>query len=173
MRKLTKNVQILISLVYFLSLPSLFFVPFVLSLLFVCRFLFLSFRFCFANSLGHYQSDVPIRKDGMFLSSLFPDSFFANSSVSDVLHSNTSLQRNWWFLFHAMNFASESDPAHVTTHEEGNASPVMNDVFPRTTIKNRFVTLQVPGAMRVDFESDSNKIDESDMHCKKHAEQKI
>jgi hypothetical protein len=27
--------------------------------------------------------------------------------------------------------------------------------------------------MRVDFESDSNKIDESDMHCKKHAEQKI
>jgi hypothetical protein len=61
----------------------------------------------------------------------------------------------------------------VTSQEGGNASPAMNDVFPGTTTKERLVPKQAPVSMRVNSESVSNEIDESDLQFEKHCEQRI
>jgi hypothetical protein len=138
-----------------------------------CYFVILLFCFSFSSSLGHHQPNFHIRSDGVFLSSSSPDSFVANSGIPDVLRSNAALQPNWRPLFHALNSASESDPPHVTSQDRGNASPAMNETFPGTTTKDRFVFQQTRGSMRVNSESFSNEIDESDLQFEKHLQQRI
>jgi hypothetical protein len=61
----------------------------------------------------------------------------------------------------------------VTLQKGGNASPAMNGVLPGTVTKDRFVPLQAPASMRVNSESVSNEIDESDSQHEKHDEQRI
>jgi hypothetical protein len=57
--------------------------------------------------------------------------------------------------------------------ERGNASPAMNKVLPGTTTKDRLVGEQARVSMRVNSESVSNEIDESDSQYEKHDEQRI
>jgi hypothetical protein len=77
-------------------------------------FLFLLFvrSICLKNSLRHHQSNFPIGSDRVFLSSSFPDSFFPNSLIADVLRSNAPSDPASWPCFHVLNSASESDPAN-------------------------------------------------------------
>jgi hypothetical protein len=49
----------------------------------------------------------------------------------------------------------------------------VNEVLPGTTTEDRFVPLQAPAPMRVNSESVSNAIDESNLQYKKHDEQRI
>jgi hypothetical protein len=49
----------------------------------------------------------------------------------------------------------------------------MNNVLSGTTTKARPVALQAPASMRVNSESVSNEIDESDLQSEKHDEQRI
>jgi hypothetical protein len=49
----------------------------------------------------------------------------------------------------------------------------MNDVLSGTTTKDRFVHWQALASMRVNSESVSNEIDESDLQYEKHDEQRI
>jgi hypothetical protein len=57
--------------------------------------------------------------------------------------------------------------------ERGNAAPAMNKVLPGTTTKGRLVSQQARVSMRVNSESVSNEIDESDLQDEKHDEQRI
>jgi hypothetical protein len=92
----------------------------------------------------------------------------ANSRSSDVLRSNASLEPNWRRVFHALNSASQSDPANVTAQERGNASLAMKDVLPGTITNHSFAHQQAPASMCVNSESVSNEIDESRVHDEKH-----
>jgi hypothetical protein len=49
----------------------------------------------------------------------------------------------------------------------------MNKILFGTTTKDRFVSLQAPDSIRVNSESVSNEIDESDLQYEKHLEQII
>jgi hypothetical protein len=49
----------------------------------------------------------------------------------------------------------------------------MNEALPGTTTKARFVSPQAPASMRVNSESISNEIDESEWQFEKHDEQRI
>jgi hypothetical protein len=144
----------------------------VLCSFFAFVFCFVLFCFClgFSYSFGHLQSNFPIGSHRVVLSSLSPDSFFANCPIPDVLRSNASPEPNWRTLFHAPNSASESDPANVTAQEGGNASPAMNDVFSGTTTNAKSVTPQARASTRVNSESVSNEIDESDLQSEKQSE---
>jgi hypothetical protein len=105
--------------------------------------------------------------------SIIPGSFFDNYTIFDVLRSSPLLKPSWRRPFHALNSASESDPINVTTQEGGNASLAMNDVPSGTTTKDRLAALQTPASMRVNLESVSNEIDESDSQDEKQSEQRI
>jgi hypothetical protein len=61
----------------------------------------------------------------------------------------------------------------MTAQEEGNASPAMNEVLRGTTTKDRFVSRQARASMRINSESVSNEIDESELQHEKHSEQRI
>jgi hypothetical protein len=61
----------------------------------------------------------------------------------------------------------------VTAQWRGKAAPPMNDVFCGTTTKDRHVPLKALASIRVNSESVSNEIDESDLHTEKHSEQRI
>jgi hypothetical protein len=136
-------------------------------------FVFVLLFFCFSISLGHHQPNFHIRSDGVFLSSSSPDSFVANSPIPDVRRTNASLEPNWRPLFHALNSASQSDPAKVTLQKGRNALLAMNEVLPGTTTRDRFVFKQTLASMRANSESVSNEIDESDVQYEKHDEQRI
>jgi hypothetical protein len=71
------------------------------------------------------------------------------------------------------NYASESDPANVTTQQGGNASPAVNKTFAGTTTKDIRVAANASASMCVNSESDSNEIDESELQDEKHGEQRI
>jgi hypothetical protein len=64
--------------------------------------------------------------------------------------------------FHALNSASQSDPAIVTAQEGGNASSAMNEELPWITTNDKSVAQQALASMRVNSESISNEIDESE-----------
>jgi hypothetical protein len=49
----------------------------------------------------------------------------------------------------------------------------MNETPPGTTTKDRRVAAKAPASMRVNTESVSNEIDESESQCEKHSEQRI
>jgi hypothetical protein len=49
----------------------------------------------------------------------------------------------------------------------------MNEVLLGTTTKDRLVSQKAPASMRVNSESVSNEIDESDVQYEKHDEQRI
>jgi hypothetical protein len=49
----------------------------------------------------------------------------------------------------------------------------MNETFPGTTTKDRHVAAKASASMRVNSESVSNEIDESDLQCEKHDKQRI
>jgi hypothetical protein len=49
----------------------------------------------------------------------------------------------------------------------------MNDTLPGTTANDIFVSEQARASMRVNLESVSNEIDESDLQNEKHSEQRI
>jgi hypothetical protein len=166
------SVQALFNLIGFSPLPvSDSFADFASSRF--CLFLLTFLSFCFSNSHGHHQSNFLIRSDFAFLSSSPTDSFLPNSCRPDVHRSNASLEPNWRRLFHALNSASQSDPAKVTAQEGENASPAMSETLPGTTTKDRLVPAQAPASMRVNSESSSNEIDESDSQDEKHNEQRI
>jgi hypothetical protein len=61
----------------------------------------------------------------------------------------------------------------VTAQERGNALPAMNNVFSGITTKDRSVIAQARASIRVNSESISNEIDESDLQYEKHDEQRI
>jgi hypothetical protein len=156
----------LLDLILFPVVFHFFVFAFVCSLFFYCSF---------SNSLGHRQSNFPnfpICSDGVFLSSSSPKSVVVNSHIPDAPRSNASREPNWRRLVRFLNSASESDPANVTVQEGGNASPAMNDVLPGTTTKDRRVALQAPASMRINSDSVSNEIDESDLQSEKHDEQR-
>jgi hypothetical protein len=48
-------------------------------------------RFSFSKSLGYPQSNISIRSDCVFASSLSPDSFLANPPISDIRHLKVGL----------------------------------------------------------------------------------
>jgi hypothetical protein len=48
----------------------------------------------------------------------------------------------------------------------------MNEILPGATTKDRDVAWQAPASMRVNSESVSKEIDESDLQCEKHSEQR-
>jgi hypothetical protein len=62
---------------------------------------------------------------------------------------------------------------NVTAQEGRNASQAMDDVLPGTITMCRFVSRQAPVSTRVNPESVSKEINESDMQFEKHAEQRI
>jgi hypothetical protein len=165
-KKFTKQCQALINLVHFSYLPLLVSASFILvSFSFFRSFVFVVFSFlsfCFSNSLGHHQSNFPIRSGGIFLSLSSLDPFFLNFPIPNVLRSNASLLPNWRCRFHAQISASHFDPANVIAQEGGNASPAMNQVLTRTTARDRLVLQPSPASMRINPESVSNEIDESD-----------
>jgi hypothetical protein len=61
----------------------------------------------------------------------------------------------------------------VTLQEGGNASAARNDVLLGTITKDRFVSEQAPASIRINSESVSNEIDESDLQYEKRDEQRI
>jgi hypothetical protein len=61
----------------------------------------------------------------------------------------------------------------VTAQEGGSASPAMNDVLPGMIAKDRFVFKQALASIRVNSDSVSNEINESDLQHEKHDEQRI
>jgi hypothetical protein len=61
----------------------------------------------------------------------------------------------------------------VTVQSAGNASPAMNETVTGTTTKERYVPAKAPASIRVNSESVSNDIDESDSQYEKHDEQRI
>jgi hypothetical protein len=71
-----------------------------------------------------------------------------------------------------LNYASQSDPAKVTAQKGENISLAMSDILPGRTTKDRLVPAQASVLMRVNSESVSNKIDESDLQQEKHSEQR-
>jgi hypothetical protein len=143
---------------------------FLFFLVFVC------FRFfCPFVSQTHLGTFNPtfIRSDGVFPVSSSPDAFVASSPIPGVPRSNASLEPSRRRPFHALNSASQSDPAKVTVQERGNASPAMNEALPGTITKNGFVSQQARHSIRVNSESLSNEIDESDLQYAKHDEPRI
>jgi hypothetical protein len=149
---------------------------FLLLFLFLFRsFVFVGFvdfsflPFYFSNSLGSHQSNFSYP-----LWWHLPFIIISRLLLSQCSHPKCpSLIPNWRCLFHAQISASNSDPANVTAQEGGNTSPAMNEVLTGTTTKDRFVLQQAPASMRVNSESVSNEIDESDLQNKKHFEQRI
>jgi hypothetical protein len=55
----------------------------------------------------------------------------------------------------------------------GNASPAMNKIFAGTTTKDICVAANASASMRVNSDSVSNEIDESDLQDEKQYEQRI
>jgi hypothetical protein len=72
-----------------------------------------------------------------------------------------------------LNSASEPVPGDVTSQWYGKASPAMNEILAGTTLKCRCVQAKAPASIRINSESDSNEIDESELQYKKHSEQRI
>jgi hypothetical protein len=93
--------------------------------------------------------------------------------VRDGKSDHSLPEPNWWFLVQTPSYASESDRAKVMTQQGGNASPAINKIFIGTTINDICVAANSPALMRVDSESASNKIDESDSQLEKQNEQRI
>jgi hypothetical protein len=171
------------NLVCFSSLPLRVSVSFTcfpilcFSLLFVILILFV-FRSFSSFSQTHLDTLNPTSPSAQmpspsFLSSSSPDSLFTNSRIPDAFRSNASLQPNSRPRFHAMNSASQSDPANVTAQERGNASPAMNEVLRGTTTEDIYVSAKARASMRANSESVSNEINESDLQSKNHSEQRI
>jgi hypothetical protein len=56
---------------------------------------------------------------------------------------------------------------------DGNASPAMNEVLSGTKTVNKDVELKAPASIPANSESLLNEIDDSDLQCEKHDEQRI
>jgi hypothetical protein len=61
----------------------------------------------------------------------------------------------------------------VTAQWLGKASRAMNKIFPGPTTNDRFVPAKARASIRINCESLSNEIDESDLQDEKHDEQRI
>jgi hypothetical protein len=61
----------------------------------------------------------------------------------------------------------------VTVQSAGNASTAMNETLTGTTTKERCVPAKAPVSIRINSESVSNEIDESDVQHKKHNGKRI
>jgi hypothetical protein len=99
--------------------------------------------------------------------------FSASPRILQVICSIASLQRDWQRPVHPLNPASESPPANAEVRSVGNASPAMNETLIGTTTKERCVASKALASMRVNSDSVSNEIDESDLQPEKHDEQRI
>jgi hypothetical protein len=55
----------------------------------------------------------------------------------------------------------------------GNAFPAINDAFSGTITDDNDVIVKASASMRINSESVSNEIDESDVQLKKHLQQRI
>jgi hypothetical protein len=102
-----------------------------------------------------------------------PVSFIAKSRISDILRSHALCEPNWRLPFHALNSAYESNSAKMTAQDGGNAPPAMNMVFPGTMTKDTCVFQHARASMRINSEFVSNEIDESNVQCEKHDEERI
>jgi hypothetical protein len=54
-----------------------------------------------------------------------------------------------------------------------NAPPAINDAFSGTTTDDKGVRLKASTSIQVNSDPASNEIDESELQCKKHFEQRI
>jgi hypothetical protein len=86
---------------------------------------------------------------------------------------NASLELNWRRPGHSQNAAFESPPAHATLQSIKNALPAMNETLTGRTPKDKDVAAKAQASMRVNSESVSNEIDECELQCEKHDEQRI
>jgi hypothetical protein len=119
------------------------------------------------------QFDFPITRFRVCLRLIILRLLPGQFSFPQGFRSNASLEQERRRRFHLLKPASESGHVDVTTQSLGKLSPAMNDALPGTTTKNRYVAAKAPVSIRVNSESVSNEIDESDSQYEKQSEQMI
>jgi hypothetical protein len=97
----------------------------------------------------------------------------ARYRIRQVPPSNALLGPDWRRPAYSRSAAGKSPLDNLTVQETGNASSAMNETLAGAIANDKHVAPNDLVSMRVNSESISNEIDESDLQCEKHDEQRI